>query len=57
MVNTFASVIAKDGACDRRKIHPGKVTDEALENGNGENGLRYSFGIKRGNTAENHDWA
>jgi hypothetical protein len=28
------------------KAHPGKITDEELENGHGGSGLRYSFDIK-----------
>jgi len=30
------------------KAHPGKITDEELENEKGGSGLRYSFDIKRG---------
>jgi len=39
------------------KAPTGKITDEELENENGGSGLRYSFAIKRGNTARTHDWA
>ncbi len=30
------------------KAHAGKITDEELENEKGGSGLRYSFGIRRG---------
>jgi uncharacterized membrane protein YkoI len=43
---------AKVGISDARaialKAHPGKITDEELENEKGGSGLRYSFDIKRG---------
>jgi len=34
------------------KAHPGKITDEELENENGGSGLRYSFDIRRDNVTQ-----
>jgi uncharacterized membrane protein YkoI len=34
------------------KAHPGKITDEELENENGGSGLRYSFDIRRDNVVQ-----
>lgn len=34
------------------KAHPGKITDEELENEKGGSGLRYSFDIKRGSVTQ-----
>lgn len=34
------------------KAHPGKITDEELENERGGSGLRYSFDIKRGSVTQ-----
>jgi len=34
------------------KAHPGKVTDEELEQENGGSGLRYSFDIKHGKVTQ-----
>jgi len=36
----------------RSKPHPGKITDEELENENGGSGLRYSFDIRRDNVTQ-----
>lgn len=34
------------------KAHPGKITDQELENEKGGTGLRYSFDIKRGSVTQ-----
>lgn len=34
------------------KAHPGKITDEELEQENGGSGLRYSFDIKHGKVTQ-----
>lgn len=47
---------AKVGIAEARaialKAHPGKITDEELENEKGGTGLRYSFDIMRGTVAQ-----
>jgi uncharacterized membrane protein YkoI len=43
-----AKVSISDARAIALKAHPGKITDEELENEKGGSGLRYSFDIKRG---------
>ena len=43
-----AKVSLSDARAIALKAHPGKITDEELENEKGGSGLRYSFDIKRG---------
>ncbi len=42
-----AKVTIEEARAIALKAHPGKITDEELENENGGSGLRYSFDIKR----------
>jgi hypothetical protein len=44
-----AKVSMVDARAIALKAHPGKITDEELENEGGGSGLRYSFDIKSGN--------
>ena len=43
-----AKVNMSDARAIALKAHPGKITDEELENEGGGSGLRYSFDIKNG---------
>ena len=43
-----AKVSMTDARTIALKAHPGKITDEELENEGGGSGLRYSFDIKNG---------
>lgn len=45
-----AKVTIQEARAIALKAHPGKITDEELENENGGSGLRYSFDIKHGNS-------
>ena len=47
-----AKVSIADARTVALKAHPGKITDEELENEKGGTGLRYSFDIKRGSVTQ-----
>lgn len=47
-----AKVSISDARTIALKAHPGKITDEELENETGGSGLRYSFDIKRGTVTQ-----
>ena len=47
-----AKVSVADARTIALKAHPGKITDEELENEKGGTGLRYSFDIKRGSVTQ-----
>jgi hypothetical protein len=47
-----AKVSISDARAIALKAHPGKITDEELENEKGGSGLRYSFDIKRGTVTQ-----
>ena len=47
-----AKVSITDARAIALKAHPGKITDEELENEAGGTGLRYSFDIKRGTVTQ-----
>ena len=47
-----AKVSISDARTIALKAHPGKITDEELENEKGGSGLRYSFDIKRGTVTQ-----
>lgn len=47
-----AKVSITDARAIALKAHPGKITDEELENETGGTGLRYSFDIKRGTVTQ-----
>ncbi len=50
-----AKVTIEEARAIALKAHPGKITDEELENENGGSGLRYSFDIKRGKSAKTQE--
>ena len=47
-----AKVSITDARAIALKAHPGKITDEELENEKGGTGLRYSFDIRRGTVTQ-----
>ena len=47
-----AKVSISDARAIALRAHPGKITDEELENEKGGSGLRYSFDIKRGTVTQ-----
>jgi uncharacterized membrane protein YkoI len=49
---TQAKVSITEARAIALKAHPGKITDEELENEKGGTGLRYSFDIKRGTVTQ-----
>lgn len=50
-----ARITIKEARAIALKAHPGKITDEELENEKGGSGLRYSFDIKRGKSTKTQE--